>query len=138
MFRKILVPVDLAHVERGDEMITKAKTLCNGQQCNINLITVLPEIPAYVAYELPKEIRQKASSDAADSLESLSSKHGLPVTTTKVRHGSPHREILAEADSSGIDLIIVGSHKPGLEDYLLGSTAAKVVRHARCSVLVLR
>jgi len=35
-----------------------------------------------------------------------------------------------------VDLIIVGSHKPGLQDYLLGSTAARVVRHAMCSVLV--
>ena len=36
------------------------------------------------------------------------------------------------------DLIIIASHKPGFQDYFLGSTAAKVVRHAPCSVLVVR
>ena len=36
------------------------------------------------------------------------------------------------------DCIVIGSHKPGLIDYLLGSTAARVVRHAPCAVHVLR
>ena len=41
-------------------------------------------------------------------------------------------------NAQGVDLIIVASHRPGLQDYFLGSTAAKVVRHAKCSVLVIR
>ncbi|MDH3475684.1 MAG: universal stress protein [Rhodospirillales bacterium] len=36
------------------------------------------------------------------------------------------------------DLIITGSHKPNVSDYLLGSNAARVVRHASCSVFVVR
>jgi len=42
------------------------------------------------------------------------------------------------AQEKGVDLIIIASHRPGLQDYFLGSTAAKVVRHAKCSVLVIR
>jgi nucleotide-binding universal stress UspA family protein len=42
------------------------------------------------------------------------------------------------AEEKGADLIIIASHRPGLKDYFLGSTAAKVVRHAKCSVLVIR
>ncbi|WP_170501927.1 universal stress protein, partial [Ruegeria atlantica] len=38
----------------------------------------------------------------------------------------------------GIDCIVLASHKPGMKDFFLGSTAALVVRHARCSVHVLR
>ncbi len=34
--------------------------------------------------------------------------------------------------------IIVASHKPNVGDYLLGTTAARVVRHATCSVFVVR
>ncbi len=34
--------------------------------------------------------------------------------------------------------IIVASHKPNVGDYLLGTTAARVVRHAACSVFVVR
>ena len=36
------------------------------------------------------------------------------------------------------DLIVVGSHRPVMSDYLLGSNAKTIVRHAQCSVLVVR
>ncbi|MBT8411941.1 MAG: universal stress protein, partial [Octadecabacter sp.] len=42
------------------------------------------------------------------------------------------------ATDNSIDCIIMASHQPGLEDYFLGSTAARVVRHAKCSVHVIR
>ena len=36
------------------------------------------------------------------------------------------------------DLVVVGSHRPVMSDYLLGSNAKTIVRHALCSVLVVR
>ncbi len=36
------------------------------------------------------------------------------------------------------DLIVVGSHRPNWSTYLIGSNAANIVRHAQCSVLVMR
>jgi nucleotide-binding universal stress UspA family protein len=58
--------------------------------------------------------------------------------TTAVRFGGTYQEILAHAEKIGAELIVIGSHKPNVADYLLGSTAARVVRHARCSVYVVR
>jgi nucleotide-binding universal stress UspA family protein len=55
-----------------------------------------------------------------------------------IRIGHPSRTILEVAEEKAADLIIIASHQPGLQDYFLGSTAAKVVRHAKCSVLVVR
>ena len=56
-----------------------------------------------------------------------------------VTHGaSIYAEILAVAEEAEADLIVVGSHRPAMKDYLLGTNAARVVRHARCSVLVAR
>ncbi|MEP4424264.1 MAG: universal stress protein, partial [Nitratireductor sp.] len=46
--------------------------------------------------------------------------------------------ILAVAKEKQADVIVIASHKPGLQDYLIGSTAARVVRHAACSVHVMR
>ena len=43
-----------------------------------------------------------------------------------------------KTNESGADLLIIASHRPGLQDYFLGSTAAHVVRHAACSVHVIR
>ncbi len=55
-----------------------------------------------------------------------------------VLEGHVHRSILEFATEHEITCIVMGSHKPGLTDYLLGSTAARVVRHAPCSVHVHR
>ena len=46
--------------------------------------------------------------------------------------------IIDYANDHDIDCIVIGSHKPGLRDFLLGSTAARVTRHAPCAVHVLR
>jgi nucleotide-binding universal stress UspA family protein len=55
-----------------------------------------------------------------------------------VLHGTVYDEILRAADAVGADLIVLGAHRPELRDYLLGSNAARVVRHARQSVYVVR
>jgi len=55
-----------------------------------------------------------------------------------VRTGRSYSSILDVADEKEAELIIIASHRPGLQDYFLGSTASKVVRHAKCSVLVVR
>ena len=47
-------------------------------------------------------------------------------------------EILGVAGEARADLIVVGSHRPAMRDYLLGTNASRVVRHASCSVLVAR
>lgn len=56
----------------------------------------------------------------------------------EVRVGTPWNAICAEAKSVGADLVMVGSHGYGGLDRVLGTTAAKVVNHAECSVLVVR
>jgi nucleotide-binding universal stress UspA family protein len=55
-----------------------------------------------------------------------------------VAAGKIYQEILRVADEVGADLIVMGSHRPELSDYLLGPNAARVVRHADCSVMVVR
>lgn len=52
--------------------------------------------------------------------------------------GHSGRAITDYASEIGADCIVVGSHKPELADFFLGSTAARVVRHAPCAVHVLR
>jgi nucleotide-binding universal stress UspA family protein len=55
-----------------------------------------------------------------------------------IAEGKIYREILKAAQTVPADLIVMGSHHPELKDYLLGPNAAKVMRHADCSVLVVR
>lgn len=55
-----------------------------------------------------------------------------------VLHGTIYDEILRAADKLKVDVIVIGSHRPELKDYLLGPNAARVVRHAKQSVYVVR
>jgi nucleotide-binding universal stress UspA family protein len=55
-----------------------------------------------------------------------------------VLYGHPAQSILDFASNNGVECIVIASHKPGLSDYLIGSTAARVVRHAQCAVHVVR
>ena len=61
-----------------------------------------------------------------------------PIVKAKIIEGHSARTILDFAEENAIDCIVMGSHKPGLADYFLGSTAARVVRHANCAVHVHR
>ena len=52
MYQTILVPIDLAHAERGKTMIDIAKKL-GGKGTRVTLMNVIEDIPSYVAVELP-------------------------------------------------------------------------------------
>lgn len=55
-----------------------------------------------------------------------------------VVEGHVYRSIIEFAQQHDVDCIVLGSHKPEFSDYLLGSTASNVVRHAPCAVHVNR
>ncbi len=136
MFKKILIPVDLSAAEKGKIMIDAAEKV-SGDSSKILLLNVVEDIPAYVASELPRGILETTRENAETQLEDMAGASGRKMDT-EVRAGSPATAILDAAEEIDADLIIVASHRPGLQDYLLGSTAGRVVRHAKCSVLVLR
>jgi nucleotide-binding universal stress UspA family protein len=56
----------------------------------------------------------------------------------RVIQGDVYPEILHETKSWKADVIVLASHRPEVSDYLLGSNAAKIVRHAPISVFVVR
>jgi nucleotide-binding universal stress UspA family protein len=136
MYRNILVPVDLAHGEVVARIVAVAKLLAGGHG-RITLLNVIEPVPAYVAAQIPKDILEENRAAARARLDDLVAGGGLAGRVV-LRQGSPATEILEEAESMGADAIILGSHRPDYTDYLLGSTAARVVRHARCTVVVER
>ena len=137
MYNKILIPIDFAHEEQALVSINKANKLCGeGSDSKIILLHVVEEIPEYIQSYLPDEFRIDKVESAKKDLQALLTKSEADNARIEVRKGRSYSCILESAEDNMVDLIIVNSHKPGLEDYLLGSTAAKVVRHAKCAVLV--
>jgi nucleotide-binding universal stress UspA family protein len=106
----------------------------------LRLINVQPLVPvAFIDYIPPnfdEEMREAAEKDLA----ALAAKVQLPAdrVSSTVRFGAVYPEVLAEAEDWNADLIVVGSHRPTMATYLLGSNAKTIVRHAKCSVLVIR
>ncbi|MEQ8449673.1 MAG: universal stress protein [Nitratireductor sp.] len=136
MYDTILVPVDLADSDKAPTMIAAARTMAN-DGARIVLVNIVEDIPTFVAAELPGGIMEKTRDEARKTLEAMAAEQGEGVEID-VRVGQAASGILAVAKEKQADVIVIASHKPGLQDYLIGSTAARVVRHAACSVHVMR
>jgi len=136
MYKTILVPIDMSHIAKGKANIDlAAQHAATG--ANIILLNVVEEIPNWAAVELPAGLIDKSLQASQSELKAIATAAGMKVEV-EVRTGHSYNTILEVAEEKHADLIIIASHRPGLKDYFLGSTAAKVVRHANCSVLVVR
>lgn len=136
MFNNILIPVDLGDISRATDNFKRAAELID-EGGKITLINVVEDIPTYVEFEMPENYAAKHMVTAQDHLENIVKNEGIKAGFDVLR-GRPGPAILDYAEENDVDLIIMASHKPELMDYLIGSTAARVVRHAKCSVMVIR
>ena len=134
MYKKIIVPIEIGALDRGEKAFRKASTLLDTGG-EIMLLNVVEDVPTYVAIDLPTELIQNAIDDAEQKLGMLIRTSGIPARI-EIGHGRPAHSILAAAETHGADLIIVASHVPDFSNYFIGATADRVVRHAKCSVLV--
>jgi len=117
--------------------LEKAKTLLNPGGA-VTLVHVIEEVPGYVAASIPKEHMTTRHREVQEQLDAMAAAAtGIKVKAI-IRHGQPSASILGAGKEANADLIMIASHKPGLSDYFICSTAARVVRHAQCSVLVTR
>ena len=117
--------------------LAKARSLLD-KGGKITLVHVIDEVPGYVAASIPKEHISARRRDVQDQLDSIAAEGADMDVTSVVREGQPSAAILGAAKEAGGDLIMIASHKPGFSDYFIGSTAARIVRHAPISVLVTR
>jgi nucleotide-binding universal stress UspA family protein len=141
MYRNILVSVDLAHEGSDLPALETAVEYARAFGARLNLITVVPDYgSSLVAGFFPEGHEAAALEAARQALHTYSEAH-LPAGTEArhiVGHGTPYREILRYAHEVEADLIVMASHRPEARDLLIGPNAARVVRHATTSVLVVR
>ena len=145
MFTKILVPIDLSEnnlsamaASRVVEFVKKTQT--SGQPCHVRFVTVLSLLPVALMDYVPTDFNVEQEKATTEDLAAFAAKLDLPATqvSTVVLTGGIYSQILDEAKNWGADVIVIGSHRPAMSTYLLGSNATAIVRHAPCSVLVLR
>lgn len=137
MYKNILVPV--VFEDKGDAKIRSAIAVAQqlaDEGARITLLHVIEQMPGYVASYLPADFTAQARRAVEDQLDDIAATVPGGVGLTVSGHSG--RTILDWAEDNKVDLIVVASHRPGMQDLLLGSTAAQVVRHAKCGVHVLR
>ena len=135
MYKNILVPVSFDEDRDAAGAVAVARLLAEDDG-RITLIHVMEQIPAYAISYMPTEYlvesREAIEAEMAEMAATLPRAQGVVVT------GHSGRTILDWAEENGVDCIVIASHRPGMQDLLLGSTAHQVVRHAKCAVHVVR
>ncbi|WP_137702963.1 universal stress protein [Marimonas lutisalis] len=135
MYMNILVPVSFDTERDAQEAIDVAKALA-GKGARITLLHVIEHIPSYAISYMSQDYLDEAAQAVQAELEKMA--EGIENAKAVVIEGHSGRSILDWAKENWADCIVIASHRPGMQDYLLGSTAAHVVRHAGCAVHVVR
>ena len=135
MYSNILIPVVLGEGGNTKASFEVARALA-ADDAHFVVMHVMEDIPAYAASQIPQSVRDNTRREIMETLEQKAS--GLAGAEAILDHGHVAHAILDQASKRGSDCIIIASHKPGLSNLLLGSTADRVVRHARCAVHVIR
>ena len=135
MYGNILIPVVFDDDHNTEASLAAARALAN-DDARFTVLHVMEAIPRYISAQIPDDALAKSRSDATMRAESWAER--LPNASAIVVSGYAGTTIVDYAGDKGIDCIVLASHKPGFENLFLGSTADRVVRHAKCSVHVIR
>ncbi len=141
MYKSILLALDLVHEQSWVKALPTAVEYAQKFGSTLHLVTVVPSYGmSIVGTFFPPDFEDKALAEAGKRLKAFAKDHvpGGVSVETHIALGRSYEEILEAAKKIKADLIVIGSHQPGTEDFFLGSTASSVVRFARCSVLVVR
>lgn len=131
--RLILCPVNLRHVLMEYNAYTEAVEMARRRGAKLIVATVAPEIERNLnIYNSDtywgEELKKFVTAHPAEGVE----------MELLVRKGAVHRQIVKLAHERKVDVIVMESSNPKVQDYLLGTTASHVVTHAECSVYVVR
>lgn len=141
MYKDIMLCVDMQEEVSTTKALRVCIELCRSYSATLHVLTVVPEMGfAQVAQHFPKDAEEMIVNEAKSQLKALV-KTDVP-DDIKVQHivaqGSVYDRIIGMSKRIAADLIVITAHRPELKDYLLGPNAARVVRHADCSVMVVR
>lgn len=137
MYSRIMVPVDLAHVERLDKALQTAAGLAKHYGIPICYVGVTAGTAGPVAHN-PAEFEAKLGSFG----EAQGKEHGLDASTRAYTSHDPavdlDKVLIRAIHETGSDLVVMASHLPGLAEHIFASNAGYLASHADVSVFVVR
>lgn len=143
MTKHIVALVDLDDENSWRKALPTAIDHARHTGARLHVLNVVPDgmfRMSVVAQVVPDDYETRFTDEAKERLAALIREHAVDGADVEpaVRLGSVYKEALGFARDVGANLIVMGAHKPGMADYLLGSNASQIVRHAKCSVWVVR
>src|SRR5512139_1383253 len=141
LYKKILIATDGSEYTKNS--IDYGIDLAKNTQAKLHVIYVIDtaafaSIPMDAAWESMYELLKQEGDEATGYVAEKAMADGLEVQRLTVE-GHPAEEIIKYAEKNSVDLIIMGTlGKSGLDRFLLGSVAEKVVRTSKIPVLVVR
>ena len=140
MFEKILVATDGSeHGYRAAKVALELGKISGGKVTAIYVADTVKtsHLPDDMLLFSIRELLLKEGKEALKQVESLSQEKGVAFESVVVE-GNPGSEIISYAESAGMDIIILGAvGRTGLDKFLLGSVAEKVVRNSKIPVLTI-
>ncbi len=140
MFEKILVATDGSkHSEKAAKIAIELAKLSGGTVTAIYVADTsrTSHLPDDMLLFSIRELLLKEGNEALDFVESEAKEAGVNFERSIVE-GNPGEEIIYYAMKHERDIIIMGSvGRTGLDKFLLGSVAEKVVRNSKIPVLTI-
>lgn len=140
---RILFPTDFS--EGSVHALHSAVDLAKHYNANLTILHVIYDIgkayESHVPHISTDEIHKEMDAWAMKELDKccLEETRGLANVDKSVLLGVPYEEIIKFAEKEKIDLIVIGTYgRSGLERFIFGSTAERVVRGATCPVMTVR
>ena len=149
MTMKILVPIDLSDIATMEKVLSAAVQQAEAADTGLTVMTVVPDMVSGIDYRYAirgetggsqdydvREIVEEALARLNQVVSERTPK-GMAIETI-ARHGTVYEQVLEVAKEIDADQIVMGAHRPAVSDFLLGPNTARIVRHATCSVNVIR
>jgi len=134
MYSKIMVPVDLAHVDHLTRALDTAESFAQVHGSDIVYVSITAQTPTQIAHN-PAEFSEKLQEFAKSRPGGKGQSHAIAAHDPSI---DIDKLLLKAIADTGADLVVMASHKPGIADYFWGSHGGSLAAHATVSVFVVR
>lgn len=141
MTKTLLVALDINDDSGAAHVAQVASSMAASMGARLHAVNVIPGggmsiVSSYLGADHSARMRKEARAE----LERFAAEHlpDLEGGDLHVEEGTIYDQILRCSEALGASMILIGAHRPELRDYLIGPNAARVARHAKTSVLVVR
>lgn len=140
MYNTVLIPLDLEHEDMIPKAVALAQQLIGDEQGEIHGIYVDQTQVHQGNFGIADDATRGPQEAMKKQVKALFKQYVPEHLRGKcrVKGGVVYDTVLEEAGRLKPEVIIVAAGRPGFSSYLLGSNAEKILRHANCSVFVIR